>query len=104
MFSTSTLFVSLIAATGTLAAPAADNIFQKRELSCQDNGGGYRPVAAAQSCVDYLNSKSGDDCAIDGENGIFAQNGDTVIAGSNISGDDKASSSWYVLSYYGLCV
>ncbi|OJI96607.1 hypothetical protein ASPVEDRAFT_78373 [Aspergillus versicolor CBS 583.65] len=92
MFS-STLFLSLIAATGTLAAPAADNIFQKRELSCQDNGGGYQPVSAAQSCVDYLNNKSGDDCAIKGENGIFCQNGDLVIAGSNISGKDSTSSS-----------
>ncbi|KAL4918318.1 hypothetical protein BDW62DRAFT_200943 [Aspergillus aurantiobrunneus] len=92
MFSTpSTLLLSLLAITGTLAAP---NPLQKRiELSCTDNGGGTRPVSAAQSCVDYLNNKGDDACTITGESGIFCQNGDTVITGSNVSGKGSSSSS-----------
>ncbi|KAL4931967.1 uncharacterized protein BDV17DRAFT_301526 [Aspergillus undulatus] len=94
MFTTaSTLFLALLAATNTLAAPASTSTLQKRvDLSCTDNGGGYRPVSEAQNCVDYLFNKGTDECTIENENGIFCQAGDTVITGSNIGGSGGATS------------
>ncbi|KAL4782150.1 hypothetical protein BJX76DRAFT_359230 [Aspergillus varians] len=95
MFSStvSTLFVTLLAVTGTLATPTGATLDKRIPLSCKDNGGGYRPVAAAQSCVNYLNNKGSEKCTITGENGIFCQNGDTAIYGSNTSGKGSVTSS-----------
>ncbi|KAL3475602.1 hypothetical protein BJX99DRAFT_229246 [Aspergillus californicus] len=93
--------LSLLAlSTSTLAAPTSPSLntdtnpLTKRfDLTCQDNGGGYRPVGEAQSCVDFLFAKGSTSCAVDGENVIFCEAGDTVIAGSNITGKDKVASA-----------
>ncbi|KAL2868913.1 uncharacterized protein BJX67DRAFT_379848 [Aspergillus lucknowensis] len=89
MMSTSFMTIlSLLALTGTsLGAPATSpaDLLQKRfDLTCQDNGGGYRPVGEAQNCVDYLFNKGDQNCVVTGDNTDFCHAGDTVITGSNI--------------------
>ncbi|KAL2817053.1 hypothetical protein BDW59DRAFT_175590 [Aspergillus cavernicola] len=91
----STIFISLLTLTSTLAAPTTNTTpLQKRfDLTCQDNGGGYRPVAEAQNCVDFLFNKGTEDCGVPNENSIFCSAGDTVITGSNINNKPGGASS-----------
>ncbi|KAL4907237.1 hypothetical protein BDW74DRAFT_148774 [Aspergillus multicolor] len=91
MFSLSmtTLLALLASASHALPTSTSTTIphletVSKRALSCNDNGGLYRPIAEAQACVDYLFSKASDECVVSGENTVFCQAGDTVITGSNV--------------------
>ncbi|KAL2850815.1 hypothetical protein BJX68DRAFT_266391 [Aspergillus pseudodeflectus] len=52
------------------------------DLTCQDNGGGYRPVGEVQACVNYLFNKGTTHCVVDGNNVIFCRAGNTVITGA----------------------
>ncbi|KAL3494393.1 hypothetical protein BJX62DRAFT_234270 [Aspergillus germanicus] len=102
-----TLLLTLLAATTTtLAAPApgpgpaiptiptsdidpvpdlpALPLDKRWTLSCQDNGGGYRPVGEAQACVNFLLHKGDAPCRVENANSVFCRSGDTVITGSNI--------------------
>ncbi|RDW70553.1 uncharacterized protein DSM5745_08064 [Aspergillus mulundensis] len=80
-----TLLALLATASHALPRSTSPNTLTKRlTLSCNDNGGRYRPVAEAQACVDYLFAKASDECVVSGENTVFCQAGDTVITGSNV--------------------
>ncbi|KAL2829795.1 hypothetical protein BDW59DRAFT_34561 [Aspergillus cavernicola] len=95
----STFLITLLTLTGTtLAAPTIPTtntpLLSKRfDLTCQDNGGGYRPVGEAQNCVDYLLAKGSTSCTVNGENVNYCEAGDTVISGSNVSGGGSSTSS-----------
>ncbi|KAL3489657.1 hypothetical protein BJX62DRAFT_238919 [Aspergillus germanicus] len=95
----SIIVVSILALAGSaLALPAnvspvdVSPLEKRFDLTCQDNGGGYRPVGEAQACVNYLFNKGTTHCVVDGNNVIFCRAGNTVITGSNISGGPSASS------------
>ncbi|KAL6232457.1 hypothetical protein BDW75DRAFT_19352 [Aspergillus navahoensis] len=90
-----TTLLGLLAST-TLAFPTFTStsmapLTKRITLSCNDNGGLYRPVSEAQACVDYLVSKGTDNCIVSGENTVFCQAGDTVITGSNTGKGGQSS-------------
>jgi hypothetical protein len=81
----------------TLAFPTftpTDPLLKRIVLTCNNDGGLYRPVSEAQACVDYLLTKSTDDCIVSGNETVFCQAGNTVITGSS-TGNDGESSLWY---------
>jgi hypothetical protein len=68
-------------------------------LSCQDNGGGYRPVGEAQACMNFLLNKGDAACRVESSNSVFCRSGDTVITGSSVyARPGGISSTWYVIS------
>ncbi|KAL4866911.1 hypothetical protein BDV12DRAFT_172255 [Aspergillus spectabilis] len=87
-----TLFLTLLSASYTIAAPT-DTLQQRYELTCQDNGGGYRPVQEAQACVDFLLDKGNADCTVADDNSTFCRVGSTVITGSNVNNKPEGARS-----------
>ncbi|KAL4806819.1 hypothetical protein BDV18DRAFT_159988 [Aspergillus unguis] len=87
-----TLATLTLLTSSALAAPSSPLTLTKRiDLSCTDNGGGYRPFQEAQNCVDYLFDKGDDTCTVSGDNSIFCQAGDTIIAGSHVGAGGESS-------------
>ncbi|KAL3429876.1 hypothetical protein BDV09DRAFT_32040 [Aspergillus tetrazonus] len=78
----------------TLAFPTftpTDPLSKRIALTCNNGGGLYRPVSEAQACVDYLLTKSTDDCVVSGDETVFCQAGDTVITGSSTGKGGESS-------------
>ncbi|KAL4813474.1 hypothetical protein BDW67DRAFT_177915 [Aspergillus spinulosporus] len=79
--------ITLAFPTFTSTGPLSKRI----ALTCNNNGGFYRPISEAQACVDYLFTKSADDCVVSGDETVFCQAGDTVITGSNTGKGGESS-------------
>ncbi|KAL4736379.1 hypothetical protein BDV11DRAFT_211297 [Aspergillus similis] len=78
----------------TLAFPPFTStapLSKRTALSCNNGGGHYRPISEVQACVDYLFTKSNDDCVVIGDTTVFCQAGDTVITGSNTGKGGESS-------------
>ncbi|KAL4981934.1 hypothetical protein BDW68DRAFT_68805 [Aspergillus falconensis] len=75
----------------TIPSTSTTFLSKRIALSCNDNGGLYRPISEAQACVDYLFTKGADDCVVSGDNTVFCQAGDTVITGSNTGKGGESS-------------
>ncbi|KAL4746533.1 hypothetical protein BDW72DRAFT_33941 [Aspergillus terricola var. indicus] len=87
-----TAFLGLV--NTTLAFPTVaftDHLSKRIALSCNNDGGLYRPISEVQACVDYLFTKSADECAVSGDQTVFCQAGDTVITGSNTGKGGESS-------------
>ncbi|KAL2826876.1 hypothetical protein BDW59DRAFT_160763 [Aspergillus cavernicola] len=95
----STLFISLLTLTGTttLASPDDTAKHLTKRVSCIDLG--YRPVAEAQSCVDFLFNRGTENCVVSGTNQEFCSNGNTAIMGSNIN-NRPGGGDFFVICYF----
>ncbi|KAL4995886.1 hypothetical protein BDV10DRAFT_123013 [Aspergillus recurvatus] len=84
-------FASTALAFPTSTSTSTFPLTKRIALSCNDNGGLYRPISEAQACVDYLITKGADGCVVSGDNTVFCQAGDTVITGSNTGKGGESS-------------
>jgi hypothetical protein len=99
----STIVAPILAVAGSALAlpsnvsPVDVSPLEKRfDLTCQDNGGGYRPVGEVQACVNYLFNKGATHCVVDGNNVIFCRAVNTVITGAtSVVGQAQASIGRY---------
>ncbi|KAL3475457.1 hypothetical protein BJX99DRAFT_259403 [Aspergillus californicus] len=87
----SSIFITLLTMTSTALAAPSEPLQKRYDLACNDNGGGYRPVSEAQTCVNRLYGIGDTECNIEGENIIFCTEGDTAIYGANVSGGSVTS-------------
>ncbi|KAL4797998.1 hypothetical protein BDV19DRAFT_386658 [Aspergillus venezuelensis] len=87
----STILLSLLATT--LAAPTENPLDKRTALTCNLEGGKYRPVNEVQQCVNWLLEVQGSkDCVVQGESTVFCQNYNTTITGYNHGKKDSVSS------------